>query len=137
MGHVISDIASFKMDSSTGVIKTVSGSVNAITIDGGQELVEDTGIGDTRRTVVAGLANATTVTVNGWIDSTTEAITTPILDGTSITKTIDIGLVSGQFLSGEAWPEAVSHGISVGALTTWSITFRASNGLTRTSVAQS
>ena len=80
MGHVISDIGSFKMDSSTGVIKTVSGSVNAITIDGGQELVEDTGVGDTRRTVVAGLANATTVTVNGWIDSTTEAITTPILE---------------------------------------------------------
>ena len=137
MGHVISDAASFKMDNASASITAVSGSVNAITIDGGQELVEDTGVDDTRRTVVAGLANATTVTVNGWLDSTTEAITTPILDGTSITKTIDIGLISGQYLSGEAWPEAVSHGVSIGALTTWSVTFRASNGLTRTSVAQS
>jgi len=136
MTHVISDASSFKMDNSTGHITTVSGSVNALTIDGGQELVEDTGLADTRRTVVAGLANATTVTVNGWLNSTTEAITTPILDGTSITKTIDIGLISGEFLSGEAWPETVSHGVSVGALTTWSVTFKASNGLTRTSVAQ-
>lgn len=135
MAHVNSDVASVRVDDSTAAIAVISGSVNSITINGGQALLDDTGMGDARHTVVAGLANATDVTLNGYLDSTTEAIFSPVLDGTSITKTIGIGLVSGQFLNGEAWPRDVSLGAGIDELSTWSVTFQAQNGLTRTSVA--
>ncbi len=135
MAHVNSDIASVRVDDSAASIAIISGDVNSVSVDGGQALLDDTGVGDSRHTVVAGLANATTVTMNGWVNSTTEAIFSPVLDGTSITKTIGIGLVSGQFLNGEAWPEAVTFGIGIDELQTWSCTFRAQDGLSRTSVA--
>jgi hypothetical protein len=134
MAHVNSDVASFRVDDSTAQIVVLSGSVNNVTVDGGQALLDDTGLGDSRHSVVKGLANATTVTANGFLDSTSEAIFSPILDGTSITKTIGIGLITGQYLNGEAWPESVTLGVSIDALSTWSCTFRAQNGLTRTSV---
>jgi hypothetical protein len=134
MAHVNSDVASFRCDDSTATIADISGSVNSVSVDGGQALLDDTGIGDSRHSVVKGLANATTVTVNGWVDSTSEAIFSPVLDGTSITKTIGVGLVSGQYLNGEAWPESVSFSVGIDELQTWSCTFRAQNGLTRTSV---
>lgn len=137
MAFAVSDAASLRVDDATATIANISGSVNSVTVDGGQELLEDTGLGDARRTVVAGLGTATNVTVNGMLDSTTEAIFAPITDGTSITKTIGVGLVSGQFLNGEAWPEAVQLAGNVGQISTWSVTFRAQNGLTRTSVAAS
>jgi hypothetical protein len=137
MAHVNSDAASFKVDDSTGAIATISGSVNNVTVDGGTNLLDDTGLGDARHTVINGLGIATNVTVNGWLDTTTEAIFAPVVDQTSITKTIDVGLVSGQFLSGEAWPESVSLGASIDSISTWSVTFRAQDGMTRTSVAQS
>ena len=134
MGHANSDVASFRVDDSTGQIVEISGSVNNATIDGGQALLDDTGLGDSRHTSVKGLGNATTVTVNGFLNSTTEAIFAPVVDGTSITKTIGAGLVSGQYLNGESWPESVTLGVSIDALSTWSCTFRAQDGLTRTSV---
>lgn len=137
MAHITSDVASFKVDDSAGSIATISGSVNSVTVDGGDNLLDDTGLGDSQHSVISGLGQPTTITVNGWLDSTTEAIFAPIVGGTSITKTIDIGLVSGQFLSGEAHMTSVSLGASVDAVSTWSCTFQAQSGLTRTSVAQS
>jgi hypothetical protein len=135
MAHVISSVASFRVDDSAAAIATISGSVNSVSVEGGQDLVEDTGLGDSSRTTVRGLGNATVINVNGYLDSTTEAIFTPVLSGTSLTKTIGIGLVSGQFLNGEAWPTAVNVGSNMGEISTWSCTFTAQAGLTRTSVA--
>lgn len=134
MAHVTSEVASVRVDDATATIATISGSVNSIDVSGGQGLLDDTGMGDGRHTVIAGLGNATIVTLNGFLDSTTEAIFAPVTDGTSITKTIGIGLVSGQYLNGEAWPESVSLGSTIDAISTWSCTFQAQNGLTRTSV---
>jgi hypothetical protein len=134
MAHVQSSVASVRIDDSTASIVVISGSVNTVSVEGGQELVEDTGMGDTRRSVLAGLSTATIINLNGFLDSTSEAIWAPVLDGTSITKTIGIGLVSGQYLNGEAWPENVTLGSNAGELTTWSASMKAQDGLTRTSV---
>jgi hypothetical protein len=84
---------------------------------------------------VRGLASATDVTVNGFLNSTTEAIYAPWLDGTSVLVTIGVGLISGQFLNGEAWPREVSFSVGIDELQTFSVTYQASDGLTRTSVA--
>jgi hypothetical protein len=134
MGHVQSDVASFRIDDSTGAIAVISGSVNSVSMDGGQELLEDTGLGDSRRTVVAGLGSASNASVNGMLVSTTEAIFGPLTDGTSITKTVGIGFVTGQYLNGEVWPESVTLAMNAGEISTWSVNLRAQDGLTRTSV---
>lgn len=137
MGNVNSDVASLRVDDESGSIVNLTGgtgTVNSIGLGGGQALLDDTGVGDSRHTVVKGLATATEITVGGFVNSTTEAIVTPLLDGTSITKTIGIGLVSGQYLNGEAWPRDVSIDVGIDALQTWSVTFQAQDGLTRTSV---
>lgn len=140
MGNENSDVASFRVDNESGTITNLTGgtgTVNSIGLSGGQALLDDTGVGDSRHTVVKGLASATEVTVGIYVNSTTEAIFTPLLDGTSITKTIGVGLVSGQYLNGEAWPRDVSMDVGIDALQTISCTFQASDGLTRTSVVAS
>lgn len=140
MGNVNSDIASFRVDNESASIVNLTGgtgTVNSVSLDGGQGLIDDTGVGDSRHTVVVGLATATEVTVNGFINSTTEAIFAPLLDGTSITKTIGVGLVSGQYLNGEAWPRDVSFSVGIDELQSFSCTFQAQDGLTRTSVVAS
>lgn len=137
MGNLNSDVASFRVDDESASITLVSGdtgTVNSVGLSGGQALLDDTGIGDSRHTVVKGLANATEVTIGLYVNSTTEAIFSPLLDGTSITKTIGVGLVSGQYLNGEAWPRDVSFSVGIDALQTISCTFQAQDGLTRTSV---
>lgn len=137
MAHVISDAASFWCDNAATTLTNISGSVNNLSVDGGQNLLDDTGLSDTRHTFLPGLATGNMVSINGFVNSTTEGIFAPVLDGTSIQKTIYIGIGSGQYLTGEAYPESVQMGASVDALSTFSCTFRATNGLTRTSVAPS
>lgn len=136
MGHETSEVTGFAIDNESGTLTDISGDVNSLTWDGGQELLEDTGLGDGRRTVVAGLANASNIQINGMLNSTTRAIFAPVVDGTSVTKTAEIKLATGDFYSGEVWPETVT-GLStnVGQLNTFSATLRAQDGLSATSVS--
>lgn len=134
-GHETSEVVGIAIDNSSGTLTDISGDVNTLTWEGGQELLDDTGMGDGRHTVVAGLANASNVPLNGWVNSTIRAIFLPVVDGTSVTKTVEIKVATGEYWTGEVWPETVT-GISanVGQLNTWSCTLRAQNGLTQTSV---
>lgn len=135
MAHENSEVIAFALDDSTGSLVDFSGNVNSITWDGGQDLLEDTGMGDSRRTVIQGLANASNIQVNGMHDSTTRAMVAPVVDGTSVTKTVELQLASGDVWTGEVWPEQVTGvGANVGEINTWSINLRAQNGLSSTSV---
>lgn len=135
MGSETSAIVGINLDDESGSLANISAQVNSITHDGGQELLEDTGMGDTRRTRVAGLANASTIQLNGYHNSTTRAIFGPLVDGTSITKTVELKYATGDVYTGEVWPEAVT-GLSTnsGQLNTWSCNLSAQDGLSQTSV---
>lgn len=136
MAHLNSDSVQIKVDDSTAAIADISGDVNSVTWDGGQVLLDDTGMNDTRHTVVKGLANASNVTLNGWVDSTTYAIWAPVIDGTSLTKTLGITFDDGTtWYTGEVWPETITLTAGIDELQTWSAGLRAQNGLTSTSVA--
>ncbi len=136
MPHRNSDAVQIKLDDATGSIVDISGDVNSLSWDGGQNLLDDTGMNDTRHTVVAGLANASNAALNGWINSTTQAVFEPLVDGTSITKTYGHTIDDGTtWWTGEVWPEAITISASIDALQTWSAGLRAQNGLTSTSVA--
>jgi hypothetical protein len=135
MANEFSNVTGFACDDSGATLVDLSGFVNNFSFDGGLELLDDTGLGDSDRTVVAGLGNARNVNVNGWLNSTTRAIFAPLAgSATSITKTIELKLATGDFWTGEAWPENVNLSGGVGTLNTWSCTFRAQSGLTATSV---
>ena len=134
MAHENSKVTGFAVDNAAGTLTSISGSVNQVSIDGGMELLEDTGLGDTIRTFVDGLANGSNVSVNGMLDSTTRGIFAPLTNGTTVAKTIEVKVATGDYWTGEAWPERVSLSSSPGAINTWSCTFRAVAGLTSTSV---
>jgi hypothetical protein len=137
MANENSTVTGFACDdaTSTGVLTNISGFVNNVSFDGGLELLDDTGLGDGDRTVIAGLGNARNVNVNGWLNSTTRAIFAPLAgSATSKTKTIELKLATGDYWTGEAWPESVNLSINVGAVNSWSCNFRAQSGLTSTSI---
>lgn len=135
MANRNSDAVQIKLDDSTGSIVDISGDINSISWDGGQNLLDDTGMNDTRHTVVKGLANASNAALNGWLNSTTQAIFAPLVDGTSITKTYAHTFDDGvEWWTGEVWPESVTLSASIDALQAWSGGLRAQNGLTSTSV---
>ena len=135
MAHENSEVVAIGLDDESGSLADISGSINSVSWDGGQELLEDTGMGDGRRTVIAGLADASNIQLNGMHNSTTRAIFAPVVDGTSITKTVELQLASGDVYTGEVWPERVTgFNAQVGQINTWSCALRAQDGLTSTSV---
>lgn len=136
MAHETSEITGFAMDSTPGgSLVNLSGDINTVTVSGGKELLDDTGLGDTRRTRVPGLAGPTSVSINGWHNSTTRAIFTPDFFDSDTSRTIEVKYASGDFHSGEAYPEnGTPFSSNVAAVNTFNITFTAENGLTGTSV---
>lgn len=138
MAHVNSQVASLRLDDATGAIATISGSTVNVTVNdaGGTPLLDDTGLGDARHTQIFDIKIQAQGSANGWLNSTTEAIFAPLVNGTSITKTIGIGLVSGQYLNGEVFIRNVQLNQAVGSIGTWSFDYMAQTTLTRTSVAQ-
>ncbi len=134
MAHETSKVTGFAMDNASATLVSISGSVNQIGISGGTEQYEDTGLGDTRHTFVLGLGTPVQVTVNGYLNSTTRAIVLPLVNGTSVNKTIELKMATGEYWTGESIPTNVNADSKMGALNTWSITFQANDGLTETSV---
>ena len=135
MANETSKVTGFACDNAAASLTDISGSCNSVTWTGAMEMLDDTGLGDTDHTVVAGLGNAKTVAVNGMLNSTTRAIFAPLAaSSTSITKTIEIKLATGDYWTGEAWPDNVTLGLPLG-LNTFSCNFSAQSGLTSTSVS--
>lgn len=134
MAHETSKVTGFAMDNASATLVSISGSVNQVSITGGTEQYEDTGLGDTRHTFVLGLGTPVQVSVNGYLNSTTRAIVMPLVNGTSVNKTIEIKMATGEYWTGEAIPQNVNPATNMGALNTFSITFQANDGLTKTSV---
>lgn len=127
MAHLLSDVAGFKVDNAAGTITDISGSVNSVSLDGGNASVQDTGLGDARHTEINDIKPIMTISVNGLLNTTTRAIFAPIAKGTSVAKSVEVKLLSGQFLSGESRVGSVSFSVPIG-LQTWSCEFRSSDG---------
>jgi hypothetical protein len=139
MAHLLSDVAHVKIDDSTAALVDISGSVNSVSIDGGNASVQDTGIGDGRHTEVNDILPIQTITLSGWLDSTSEAIISPLVPGTSLVKSVEILQLSGQYISSDsARVGTVNRSVPIG-LQTWSLELRSGDttGFIRTSVALS
>lgn len=138
MAHLLSDVAGVSLDNESAAITDISGSINSVSVDGGNASVQDTGIGDTRHTEINDIKPIMTITLNGMLNTTTRAIVAPVQTGTSLNKSVEVKLLSGQFLSGEARVGSVSMSVPLG-LQTWSMELRSadSTGFNATTVALS
>jgi len=137
MAHQLSSAAGFSLTGeATSILSDISGDVNNLTINGGNGLVEDTGLGDAVRTETRDIGIVNSMSITGMVNTTTEAIFGPLINGTSVTKSVQAQLISGLYLSGTANVGPVSFSIPIG-LQTFTAEFRSSSGtgFDRTSVA--
>ena len=132
MAHFTSRTLDFKIDNASAALTSIKGSVNQQSLSKDLGLLEDTGLGDTDRTYVPGLEGAT-LPVNGYLNSTTETIVGPLLEGTSITKTVAI-YNGAKWVTGEVWPGNITITGNVGELATWSMDLTFEGAVDRTSV---
>ena len=128
----------FGLDNSTGTFTVLTTHVNQASLQSAVSLLEDSAFGDTTRTYVQGLAGIT-FAVNGFWNSTTEAVYGPLIGvRTSVARTVQFGQSSpAKYYRGEAFVANVQVSGSVDSLETFSADHRVSGAVTRTSVALS
>ena len=135
MPHKTSIDMAFRIDSSTGVLKDISGSVNSQALATALSLLEDSGMGDEERTFLPGLTGAT-IDLNGFLDTTTEGIFGPLVGNrTSRTKTVEFTAYALRFYNGEVRPSAVGISGSPDTLEVWSASLTFDGAVNRTSLA--
>lgn len=134
MAHKTSIDMRLRIDSSTGVLKDISGSVNSQAIASALSLLEDSGMGDEERTFLPGL-NGATIDLNGFLDTTTEGIWGPLVGNrTSRTKTVEFRSYSSRFYNGEVLPSAVGISGSPDTLEVWNASLTFDGAVNRTSI---
>jgi hypothetical protein len=124
---------------STGKLTDITVYCNQANLQRAMALLEDTGLSEADKSVLMGLAG-TTLSLNGMINTTTEAIFGPLVAvATSITKTVEYrawktnstGSV-GKFYYGEVLVGNVQISGSVGSLQTFSADLTFDGAVTRT-----
>ena len=134
MANKISKHVTFKIDNASATITDISAWLNSASLNGLQEVLDDTGFGVEERTKLNGLASAS-IPLNGFVNSTTAGIFGPLVGNyTSLTKTF--GYYDGyKWHTGEAYVENPSFSGNVGELETWSCTLQVSGAVLSTAVA--
>ena len=133
MAHLSYKDAAIKIDNAAGALTAITGSCNNYSLQGALNLLEDSGFGDDDRTYLSGL-HGKTISVNGFLDSTTEAIFGPLIaDRTSVTKTVEL-YTGTQYFNGETLASNTQISGSVDSIQTWSVDLTISGGMNRTSV---
>lgn len=121
----------------TSVLTDIGEWVNNATHNGGNALVDDTGLGQGTRTEAYDIGNPNVINITYFLNSTTSPIFGPLLaDGTSVSKTIQLQEGSSVYYSGSAVVGPVSHSKPIG-LQTGTCEFHSDSGtgFTRTSVS--
>jgi len=125
----------FKIDGAAGTLVDIKPYINQQDITAALQLIEDTAMGDTRQQFIPGLSG-TTLTINGMVNSTTDAIFGPYLAAaTSVSKTIEFKSYTNRFYNGEIFPTSVQYSGSTNSLQTFSAGLTIDGALNRTSVA--
>jgi hypothetical protein len=135
MAHKTGKDLRLKIDNASAALTDISGSVNSQSIQFAITILDDTGMGDTKHSTLQGLAQPTRIPLNGWVDSTTDAIFGPIADGTSTTKTIEFRAYASRFYNGEFNMENFQISGTPDDLETWSADFVGVGTVNRTSKA--
>lgn len=136
----------FRLDkvNSTGVetLTNITAFVNQASLQRSINLLEDTALSDTNKSVLTGLAG-TTLSINGFVNTTTDGCFGPqIAASTSVTKTFEYrtqatnstGTV-GRFYNGEVLLSNIQFSGSVDNLQTFSADMTVDGAVNRTSAS--
>lgn len=125
MANKLWKVVTAKVDNASGTLTTITGDVNNVSVSGEHPLVEDTGFGDSNASYLAGLVPGAVISMNGFINGTTEAIFAPLVGVyTSITKSVEVVFAgTTKKLFGECFVGNVTLNGAVGELSTWSADF--------------
>lgn len=120
----------------TSALTAITSYVNSVQYNGGPGLVDDTGHSDTVRSEAYDVGPVNVLVINGFYNSTTEAILGPCLNGTAVAKTVEWKPFTGRYYSGTALVGPVSVSSPIG-LQTFSLELHSNSGtgFNRTSVA--
>lgn len=140
MGTKTSKDVRIRIDNSTGTLTDISSAVSQYTLEQAQTILDDTGMGDHTHSVFPGLMAAPRIPLNGWINSTTEALFGPWIRGTTAdigARTIEIRVSRSpvRYYNGEFYLEGMSFSGGIDALQTFSMTAVSDGALNRTSGA--
>ena len=87
----------FSLDNASATLTDLTAWLNQVSLQRAINLLEDTALSDTNKSVLTGLAG-TTVSINGFVNSTTDAIFGPLIaTATSVTKTFQYKAYTGRF----------------------------------------
>jgi hypothetical protein len=92
-------------------------------------------MGSSERTYIPGLGG-NTYTINGMVNTTTDAIFQPIINAvTSVSKTVQWGVSSNRFYNGEMFITGIQYSGATNTLQTFSANFTFTGTVNKTSVS--
>jgi hypothetical protein len=127
--------ATFSIDNASASLTALTAYVNQASLQRAINLLDDSALSDTNRSVLTGLAG-TTMTINGFVNSTTDGIFGPLIaTATSVTKTVQYGLYTGRYYNGEVLLSNIQYSGAVDSLQTFSADMTFDGAVNRTSAA--
>jgi hypothetical protein len=133
----------FKLDkpNSTGtlVLTDITAYVNQASLQRAINLLDDSALSDTNRSVLTGLAG-TTLSINGFVNTTTDGTFGPMIAAaTSVTRTFEYrafttNSTTGRFYNGEVLFSNIQYSGSVDSLETFSADMTVDGAVNRTTV---
>ena len=131
----------FRLDNSTG-IQNITAYVNQASLQRAINLLDDSALSDSNRSVLTGLAG-TTLSINGFVNTTVDAIFGPqIAAATSVTKTAEYRAYAtnstgtvGRFYNGEILLSNIQYSGSVDNLQMFSADMTFDGAVNRTSAS--
>lgn len=124
----------FRIDGANNTLVDISPYINNEALQSAITDLDTTGMGQTNKTRQNGMANKS-IPLNGLVNSTTEAIFGPIMNGTSVTKTFEKKMASNRYYNGEVLPTNIQFSGKPDTLQLFSATLVISGAMNRTSVA--
>lgn len=126
----------FKLDGPSATLVDYTAYLQQVDLDRQLDLIEDTGMSDTNRSYLFGLAG-TTFTISGMVNSTTEALLGPIMvAATSVTKTFEYRATTApKYYNGEVLLTNIKFSGATNSLQTFSASATIDGAINRTAVA--
>jgi hypothetical protein len=135
MANYIFKDETIKIDNASASLTDITAYCTSLTVNGSQDLIEDTGMSDEEKSFLFGQAGAT-LSLAGILNSTTDAIFNVLIGNrTTATKTFQHTMASGKVLRGEFLNTAVETSGATNSLQTWSYSATLDGVMIKTSVA--
>lgn len=132
MANKIWKDCTIKLDNASGTLTALTSYVNQANLQAAIEILEDTALSDSSRSIVHGIHSAT-IPLNGFVNTTTDGIFGPLIAGrTSVTKTVEF-YNGTRYYNGECLPSDVQYSGAVNTLVTFSCTLEFDGAINRTS----